>query len=82
MSQLIVSEELTQISIILKVFFGKGNKTIFNIILEVLSQRNLTNNKRDVNVERTVIFGVRYDCLSLENQLKTIRTNKLNEAAS
>lgn len=68
MSHLIVSAELTQISIILKVFLGKGNKTILNIILEVLSQCNLTNDKRDVNVEKAVIFGVRYDCLSVENQ--------------
>lgn len=59
MSHLIVSAELTQISIILKVFFGKGNKTILSIILEVLSQCSLANDKRDVNVERAVIFGGR-----------------------
>ena len=82
MSHLIVSAELTQICIILKVCFGKGNKTIFNIILEVLSQHNLTNNKRDASVERAAIFHVRYDYLSLENQSKTIRTNTLSEAAS
>ena len=49
---LIVSMELTQMFIISKVFFGKGKKTIFNIILEVLA-----NTIRQITRERKTLKG-------------------------
>lgn len=79
MNQLILSVELTQIFNIYKVFFGKGNKTIFNIILKVLAN-TVRQIIKDINIERAIIIWIWLPVF--KNQLKTVNTNELNEVAS
>lgn len=67
--------------IISKVLFGKGKKTVFNVILEVLANtiRQITRERKILKGFLLFAYGI-IACL-FKNQLKTVGACELNEVA-